>query len=319
MSNVVSVLLKRTMEDRVQQTKIKKKKIKQIPCEGIIKRSFHAQSEKKETIKESKPVVQITPSQVFYFEGENLFTKEYRSAGILPFSITPENEIVVLLGKEIRKKKVVWSEFGGKIENKIDKGDPINTALREFKEETDGLYDEHFPSFYERLTPDKYKGPVIWNAQGKYVLYLMNVPYFEEDSQHKDLIDKPKLQYGWWRLSDVLKFATFKSDIVQPNDENNNDDKMNNIDNITITDAITENKDSKNDNLVETKNNDCINKEEKINLIANNGNNKNINNKDETFNRKNEQLFFFFRTTLSVQGAKDAISQYTSQSASLPI
>jgi len=58
------------------------------------------------------------------------------SAGILPISRNDNGEVVFLIGKDSRDN--VFSDFGGKSE-KVDNGDPINTAIREFYEETLGV------------------------------------------------------------------------------------------------------------------------------------------------------------------------------------
>lgn len=57
------------------------------------------------------------------------------SAGILPISRNEHGDVVFLLGKDSRDG--VFSDFGGKAEV-IDNGDPVNTATREFYEETLG-------------------------------------------------------------------------------------------------------------------------------------------------------------------------------------
>jgi len=57
------------------------------------------------------------------------------SAGILPISRNDNGEVVFLIGKDSRDN--VFSDFGGKTE-KVDNDDPINTATREFYEETLG-------------------------------------------------------------------------------------------------------------------------------------------------------------------------------------
>ena len=56
------------------------------------------------------------------------------SAGILPYSFDNQGKSVFLLGKDYDGD---WSDFGGRCEFK-DKDDPINTACREFYEETLG-------------------------------------------------------------------------------------------------------------------------------------------------------------------------------------
>lgn len=58
----------------------------------------------------------------------------YYSAGILPYIINENNELLFLLGKDRRQK---WSDFGGKSEI-IDNNNSKNTAAREFFEETCG-------------------------------------------------------------------------------------------------------------------------------------------------------------------------------------
>lgn len=56
------------------------------------------------------------------------------AAGILPVT-THAGEVLFLVGQDARDR--TWSDFGGKCE-RVDKGDPLNTATREFYEETYG-------------------------------------------------------------------------------------------------------------------------------------------------------------------------------------
>jgi len=56
------------------------------------------------------------------------------SAGILPYSFDQSGKLFFLLGKDNEND---WSDFGGKCEFK-DRNDPINTATREFYEESLG-------------------------------------------------------------------------------------------------------------------------------------------------------------------------------------
>jgi hypothetical protein len=56
------------------------------------------------------------------------------SAGILPYSFDPNGKLFFLLGKDNDND---WSDFGGRCEFK-DHSDPINTATREFYEESLG-------------------------------------------------------------------------------------------------------------------------------------------------------------------------------------
>lgn len=56
------------------------------------------------------------------------------AAGILPFT-WHDGGPLFLVGRDIRD--ALWSDFGGKCE-RVDKSDPLNTATREFYEETYG-------------------------------------------------------------------------------------------------------------------------------------------------------------------------------------
>jgi 8-oxo-dGTP pyrophosphatase MutT (NUDIX family) len=70
-------------------------------------------------------------------------TAEYKAAGIMPMSINPLGEVVLLCMLEKRRDGKVWLiDIGGKIEpgdNKV----PWNTARREFIEETGTLTTTH--------------------------------------------------------------------------------------------------------------------------------------------------------------------------------
>lgn len=56
------------------------------------------------------------------------------AAGIMPIT-WHEGSLLFLVGRDIRD--ALWSDFGGKYE-RVDKCDPMNTAAREFYEETYG-------------------------------------------------------------------------------------------------------------------------------------------------------------------------------------
>ena len=91
------------------------------------------------------------------------------SAGILLYRRTPSN-LYVLLGKDTKYN--LWSDFGGKSES-TDNGDPINTASREFYEETSGsIYDVcelryHLKKRSICFECDSYR-------KRKYYMFLMN-------------------------------------------------------------------------------------------------------------------------------------------------
>lgn len=63
------------------------------------------------------------------------YRRQYYSAGILPFSIDEDGRVYFLLGKDTKDN--TWSDFGGRCEFS-DNGIHLNTATREFYEETIG-------------------------------------------------------------------------------------------------------------------------------------------------------------------------------------
>jgi 8-oxo-dGTP pyrophosphatase MutT (NUDIX family) len=64
---------------------------------------------------------------------------EHYAAGILPVT-WHEGELLFLVGQDVRDRS--WSDFGGKCE-RVDRGDPLATACREFYEETYGCVADH--------------------------------------------------------------------------------------------------------------------------------------------------------------------------------
>ena len=57
------------------------------------------------------------------------------AAGILPVTWRDGKDPLFLVGRDVRD--ALWSDFGGKCE-RVDRCDPLNTAVREFYEETYG-------------------------------------------------------------------------------------------------------------------------------------------------------------------------------------
>ena len=102
------------------------------------------------------------------------------SAGILPMSKNDMGETVFLIGKDSRD--CVFSDFGGKYEP-VDYGDPINTAIREFYEETLGCicntpYDMRFrvknlSVMLEGETKNKHV----------YRMFVLEIPYYRDMPQ----------------------------------------------------------------------------------------------------------------------------------------
>lgn len=61
------------------------------------------------------------------------------AAGILPIT-WHRGQLLFLVGQDVRDRS--WSDFGGKCE-RVDRQDPLNTACREFYEETYGCVVDH--------------------------------------------------------------------------------------------------------------------------------------------------------------------------------
>jgi hypothetical protein len=96
------------------------------------------------------------------------------SAGILPVSKNDHGDVVFLLGKDARDG--VFSDFGGKAEF-IDHGDPVNTATREFYEETLGCICNSPYSIRERV---KHMSVMVNGTTKKgnmYRMFMVEVPY----------------------------------------------------------------------------------------------------------------------------------------------
>jgi hypothetical protein len=98
---------------------------------------------------------------------------QHYAAGVLPFTWQHGN-LLFLVGKDVRDSS--FSDFGGKSE-RMDKGCPINTAVREFYEET-----------YGALVSAKFVKSRICSGQCiilksvtqngyEYTMYLIEIPY----------------------------------------------------------------------------------------------------------------------------------------------
>jgi len=94
------------------------------------------------------------------------------AAGILPYTFF-NGKVYLLLGKDIRDS--FWSDFGGKNEL-VDENRPLQTAIREFYEETCGIIMD-LKSLKNRMGSQT---PAIQSLtqNGKpYYLYTVEIPY----------------------------------------------------------------------------------------------------------------------------------------------
>jgi hypothetical protein len=122
------------------------------------------------------------------------------SAGILPISRNEHGDVVFLLGKDSRDG--VFSDFGGKSEA-VDNGDPVNTATREFYEETLGCLCNSPHSIRERVK----KMSVMVNGTTKkgnvYSMFIIEVPYI------------PDLPIRFKKIVNFLKYKNIGSAYIE--------------------------------------------------------------------------------------------------------
>jgi hypothetical protein len=96
------------------------------------------------------------------------------SAGILPYAFI-RGRMYVLIGKDVRDN--TWSDFGGKSED-VDGCNPVETAIREFYEETCGVVMD-LKSLRNRMSVATNYTMLVSQTQNfhPYYMYLLEVPY----------------------------------------------------------------------------------------------------------------------------------------------
>lgn len=149
------------------------------------------------------------------------------AAGILPVT-WHDGGPLFLVGRDIRD--ALWSDFGGKCE-RIDKSDPLNTATREFYEETYGcLVDAR--TLRQRLHPGNC---LLLRSRTQnnhpYFMFVVEMPYMPHlrSTFHKTLnflcsknlqklyVEKTDVQWVPWsalRSSDLPKRPVFEATIA---------------------------------------------------------------------------------------------------------
>ena len=104
------------------------------------------------------------------------------SAGILPYTFDQTGKCFFLLGKDNDND---WSDFGGRCEFK-DRCEPINTAMREFYEETLGAV-LNIQECTDKLTSESAVKIISKTLNGSpYYMYLMYIDY----SNYSDTFNK---------------------------------------------------------------------------------------------------------------------------------
>jgi hypothetical protein len=96
------------------------------------------------------------------------------SAGILPITRDEHGSVLFLIGKDVRDN--AYSDFGGKCE-KVDHGDPVNTAIREFYEETLGCVCNKPYDIKYRLINSSVMLKGETRNKNEYRMFVMEIPY----------------------------------------------------------------------------------------------------------------------------------------------
>lgn len=147
------------------------------------------------------------------------------AAGILPVTRFENGKTLFLLGKDVRDG--TWSDFGGKCE-RVDRNDAMNTATREFYEETLGcvvspwgLRKRMVPGNCVSLRGETRNGHPYW-------MYVVEVPYqrnldktfaklvafLKHKNAAADLVEKTEVR--WFDLDAVMtipKRSAFKETV----------------------------------------------------------------------------------------------------------
>lgn len=146
------------------------------------------------------------------------------AAGILPVT-WHEGKLLFLVGLDVRDRS--WSDFGGKCE-RVDKNDPMNTACREFYEETYGCVADHRALRHRMCSSNCLALRSRTQNNHPYYMFVVEIPYqphlrngFHKALaflRHKNLckmyVEKTDVQWVSWDAlwsSDMVKRPVFKA------------------------------------------------------------------------------------------------------------
>lgn len=145
------------------------------------------------------------------------------AAGILPIS-WHDGQVLFLVGQDVRDRS--WSDFGGKCE-RVDKNDVLNTATREFYEETYGCVADQ-RAMRHRLGPSNCLALRSRTQNNHpYWMFVAQVPYMPHLRsafhralgflRHKNLckmyVEKTDVQWVSWDMlrADLVRRPVFKN------------------------------------------------------------------------------------------------------------
>ena len=126
------------------------------------------------------------------------------SAGILPYTYDQNGKLLFLLGKD---NDGDWSDFGGRCEFK-DYNDPLNTASREFYEETLGAVlniqecKQHMNDTMKIISKTLNGSP--------YYMYLIYVDYYNYSDTFHKLSEFLKSQFDIRQISKMIEKVSIR-------------------------------------------------------------------------------------------------------------
>lgn len=138
-------------------------------------------------------------------EGEQvpqLYRNTYKSAGVLPF-VEHDGQLWLFLGLEEGKKRKGWCEFGGKRDSNYDLEHDIEaTAVREFLEESDGVWGTREDIKEEvKARLQGRSAPAIWNGNGLSLLFLLRMPWQQAFPREGKRMEKK--EFRWVPAADL--------------------------------------------------------------------------------------------------------------------
>ena len=128
------------------------------------------------------------------------------SAGVLPYTYDQNGVLLFLLGKDLDND---WSDFGGRCEFK-DHNEPINTASREFYEETLGAVIS-ISDCIQKITNNKNELIISKTLNGSpYYMYCMYVDFLNYSDTFYKTTNFIKYQFDRKSTSKIIEKNTIR-------------------------------------------------------------------------------------------------------------
>lgn len=130
-------------------------------------------------------------------------TEKEFNAGVMPYAIDESGEVFILLGEE----DGYWEDFIGRPEDK-DKMNPIETAVREFIEETNCYFNkDEIKSKIQKSVPLKLNESTI-----RYIIKIQKIDKTKLLDNNTKCDDVEKTNYCWILATELLKAIDIAKD-----------------------------------------------------------------------------------------------------------